>query len=234
MISLDSTLDFWLADRSAENRERIVASHAYLCKRGARKFLRPGLERSDLEQVAAIGLLKALDRYDALLETPFEAYAWLFIVGELMHHVRDFERIVRAPRKLRSLERKLQSAYDELMAKTGCVPSDEALAQALGTSVRTIGELRECRARASTDSLETVRVAADEKQSVEVDALLDRLLIEAALRSLNQTEQAIIVGVYAKGFSQLELAQRLGYSQRHVSRLHKVALQKMLPMWVQE
>ena len=234
MISLDVALDSWLAERSAENRARLVSSYEYLCVRGARKFLRPGLERGDLEQVAAIGLLKACDRYDASLDTPFEAYAWLFIIGELMHHVRDSERLVRPPRRLRSLERRWQQVSDELTLTLARIPSDDELAQALETDVQTIAELRQCRARATTDSLETVATPVPASNgATEVESLLDRLLIETALLSLNETERRIIVGVYAKGYSQLEIAQRLGYSQRHISRLHKAALEKMLPIWVQ-
>ncbi|MDP9017545.1 MAG: sigma-70 family RNA polymerase sigma factor [Candidatus Eremiobacteraeota bacterium] len=234
MISLDISVDFWMANRSAENRERLVSTYAYLCTRGARKFLRAGLERSDLEQVAAIGLLKASDRYNAAMSTPFEAYAWLFIVGELMHHVRDCERMVRPPRRLRTLERKWQKLWDGLVVTLGRAPRDEELALALQTDIATIVELRECRARAITDSLDSTTSPQVASALLDVDCVLDRLLIESALEALNETERSIILGVYAKGYSQFEIAQRLGYSQRHISRLHKAALEKMLPVWVQK
>jgi general secretion pathway protein G len=77
------------------DRERIILTYRYLCERGARKFLRPGLERGDLEQVAAIGLIKAYDRYDDSLSTPFEAYAWITITGELMNYLRSHTRTAR-------------------------------------------------------------------------------------------------------------------------------------------
>ncbi|GAC1388853.1 MAG: RNA polymerase sporulation sigma factor SigF [Vulcanimicrobiaceae bacterium] len=234
MISLDVALDFWLAERSPENRERLVSNYTYLCVRGSRKFLRSGLERNDLEQVAAIGLIKACDRYNAALETPFEAYAWLFIVGELMHHVRDCERMVRPPRKLRTLERKWLRLWDELVITLGRVPRDEELAAGLQTDIATIKELREYRARAVTDSLDAVTVEQKDQTLTDMEIVLDRVLIDSALEALSETERHIILGVYAKGYSQLEIAQRLGYSQRHISRLHKAALEKMLPVWVQK
>lgn len=74
------------------DREQMILSYHYLCKRGARKFLRSDVERGDLEQVAAIALIKACDRYDGSLPTPFEAYAWISIVGELMNHLRARKR----------------------------------------------------------------------------------------------------------------------------------------------
>ncbi len=233
MISLDVALDFWLSERSVENRDRLICTYSYLCVRGARKFLRPGLERNDLEQVASIGLLKACERYDPAFKTPFEAYAWLYIVGELMHHVRDSERLVRPPRKLRSLERQWLSRHDELTLSLGRSPSDEELAHVMSVEVQTIAELRQCRSRAVADSLDASSVDFDYSAGVnDIEALVDRLVIEEALSILSDIEKAIVLGVYTRGFSQLEIARRLGYSQRHVSRLHRNALKKMSPLWV--
>lgn len=233
MISLEVALDFWLSDRSAENRERLVERYSYLCIRGARKFLRPGLERGDLEQVAAIGLLKACDRFEAALQTPFEAYAWLFIVGELMHHVRDHERVVRPPRKLRDLERRYQRTVDKLTFELGRIPSDADVAAALCTDVGTVREVRYCRARATAESLDDLQGRVVEASTYgDVERLLDTMVIESALSALNDTEREIITAVYARGQSQVEIATRLGYSQRHISRLHRGALEKMLPSWV--
>ncbi len=73
--------------------ESLVTAFRHLCRRGARKFWRVGLEHCDLEQVAAIGLIKAARRYDPRQGTPFEAYAWLFVVGELMIDVDDFKAV---------------------------------------------------------------------------------------------------------------------------------------------
>lgn len=232
MIAMDAALEFWITERTIENRDRLVASYAYLCARGARKFMRAGLERSDLEQVAAMGLLKACQRFDPALKTPFEAYAWLFIVGELMHHVRDFERLVRPPRKLRSLERRFGAVHDSLTGQLGRLPNETELMAAMGLCSAQIRELIECRARSVADSIDALpQTLPSFARACESENLLDRLLIEDALRKLNETERAIIVGVYESGYSQCEIADRLGYSQRHISRLHKAALAKMLSTW---
>lgn len=233
MISPELALEFWLSERSTENRERLVVRYSYLCTRGARKFLRPGLERGDLEQVATIGLLKACDRFEASLQTPFEAYAWLFIVGELMHYVRDHERVVRPPRKLRDLERRYQRTVDILTLELGRLPSDADIAMALGTDVRTVREIQQCRTRATAESLDDLRGGVPEAEAYsEVERLLDQMVMESALNALSETEREIITAVYARGQSQVEIAARLGYSQRHISRLHRGALEKMLPLWV--
>lgn len=216
----------------SDHRSRLIESYSYLCGRAARKFLRRCEDREDLEQVAMIGLIKASDKFDPRLSTPFEAYAWLLIVGELMHYVRDFERIVRPPRKLRALERKWSKVQDRLALLLGRQPAIREIACALNVDVATVQELMRCRESALPGTLDVVEnQPASPQASVQSggDAQVDRLIIEAALGVLNATERTIILAVYAQGYSQSELAERLGYSQRHISRVHRTALSKMLP-----
>lgn len=229
MIVLDAALEFWLHERTPDNRARLVERYRYLCPRAARRFVRPGLERADLEQVAAIGLIKACDRFDAGLQTPFEAFAWVFVLGELMHHVRDYERIVRPPRRLRELEKRWQVANETLTTKFQREPTASELATYLHVSVKEVADVRRYRDCAVAESLDAVpwqNVAASRNAIDERD---DLLTIEAALKGLTETERAIVLAVYGRGYSQLELSERMGYSQRHISRLHRAALAKMQP-----
>ena len=212
-------------------RNDLVAQYAYLCGRGARKFYRPGLDRADLEQVAAIGLIKAADRYDATLQTPFEAYAWLFIVGELMHHVRDHERMVRAPRSVRQLERRYQRAHDQLLAELGCEPSREQLCRSLGVDAFELDEVQRFREGSVPQSLDDLQPSDLRAHCYTMQEPENRLMLDAALATLSTVERTIVLAVYANGYTQIELARRLGYSRRHVSRLHRQALKKMQPHW---
>jgi RNA polymerase sigma factor (sigma-70 family) len=155
-------------------RERLVAKYWYLCRRAAQRFRRCGLERVDLEQVGAIGLIKAVDRYRSLHGAPFEAFASLLVRGELMHYVRD-----------RGL------------------------------------------ARARTLSLDFVTVGECGSQAGGIDDLLDRLTVEAMLRPLPPLERCIVIGIYLECRTVVEVAARLGYSRRHVTRLHRLALQRL-------
>ncbi len=232
MIALDAALEFWLNDRSQANRDRLVAQYGYLRARAARKFHRPGLDRADLEQIAAIGLIKACDRYDARLQTPFEAFAWLFVVGELMHYVRDYERLVRPPRRLRDLERRAQEACDALVFELGREPSAQEVAQRTGVSRRDIDELVLFREQAIPQSIDALEPHQLRPCSYTLEEREDRMVLDAALDRLTETERTIILALYANGYSQLEVAQRLGYSRRHISRLHRGALKKMQPVWV--
>lgn len=214
------------------NREALVTQHTYLCARAGRKFRRPGVDRADLEQIAAIGLIKASDRYDPALQTPFEAFAWLFIVGELMHYVRDHERIVRAPRRLRELERRFQDAHDRLTTELGREPTRNEMADRLAVGLRQIDDVVRYRLQAVPESLDSLEPHQLRPCAYTLEDRDDRIVVESALRLLTDTERKIILALYASGFSQIELAQRLGYSRRHISRLHRAALKKMQPAWV--
>jgi RNA polymerase sigma-B factor len=205
-------------------REAAIASYRYLCARAARKFLRPGLERADLEQVAAIGLIKAFDRYDRCSETPFEAYAWLLIVGELMHYVRDHEHLVRVPRWVRKLDREEASARERLTARLHREPSDAEVAAELRIGIRAIDELRRARNAAVAATFDTV---LDRSGCTTMGGIEDRIVVMRALRMLPRVQRAIVVGVYTLGLTQTEIGRRLRISQRHTSRLHRQALLRM-------
>ena len=114
---------------------------------------------ADLEQVGAIGLIKAVDRYDAAQTAPFEAYAWLLVLGELMHHVRDGERILRAPRRVRDLERRWVDAERKLWVLLGREPREEDVASYVNATPAQRREVRDYRASGRVVSFELVSLA---------------------------------------------------------------------------
>ena len=211
--------------RSVRASDGRIAAFAYLCRRGARKFWRTGLERSDLEQVAAVGLIKAARRYDAAMETPFEAYAWLMIVGELMHHVRDHERAIRLPRRLHELERRFLRAHGALSSRLDREPSEAEIAGELGVLPQAVAELRVARANASFASIDDAPAA--ELAATALLDLEDRVIFDDALAALSPAERRVIAGIYLLGLTQIEIARRLGVSAKRVSRLHHAALVRM-------
>jgi RNA polymerase sigma-B factor len=187
--------------------------------------LRPGVDRRDLEQVAALGLVKAARRYDGATNTPFEAYAWLTILGELLHYVRDHERALRVPRRLRVLEPRLGRAYDACVVRFGREPSESELAAEVGVPPGTLRELR--RALAATQTLDLESVAGAEPRRVTGPGLEDRLLLTHALSTLRPLEARVVSGVYFAGLTQQEVAVQLGISARRISRIHQAALARM-------
>lgn len=210
-------------------RERTIHQYRYLCARGARKFMREGVDRRDLEQVAAIGLIKATDRFDPKFGTPFEAYAWMLVLGELMHYVRDSERVVRAPRRVRELDRRCGAAERELLAKFGREPKTLELAAYLGVSEEEVREMMRYREEGMPLSVDALRPYEQLSLSYTIDSHLDRVLIESGLERLSPVEREILREIYENDSPVNEIAQRLGYSRRHITRLHRAALQKLRP-----
>jgi RNA polymerase sigma-B factor len=171
----------------------LVSVHHYLCRRAARKFWRPGLERCDLEQVAAVGLIKAARRFDPSVRTPFEAFAWMTILGELMHYVRDHERAVRVPRRLRTLETKFARAHETLLGRLGREPNDAEIAAVMGVLAATVAEVRGACAAAQPVTIEAAEVAAlREPGALNLE---DGLLVRSAFAGLTQIERRVIAGV---------------------------------------
>ncbi len=222
----------YCADRTVDARNAVVDAHRHLCVRGARKFKRAHNDRADLEQVAAVGLIKAADYYRAEMQTPFDAYAWIMIVGELMHYVRDHERIVRVPRPLRALERRYVEAWDAFCGAHHREPTPGELAAALGVTIETVEELRKLRRPDgvalpdpdSTDGPECVALLAEPCIGLQIE---ERIALGLALDELGERERAIVLGTYGVGLTQTELGARLGLSQSHVSKLLSRALHQL-------
>jgi RNA polymerase sigma-B factor len=218
----DLALQRYLAEPTIERRNELVSAYQYLCSRGARKFYRETVERSDLSQVAVIGLIKAAERYRAELGTPFEAYAWLMIVGELMHYVRDYETIVRVPRWMRSFDRSYREAHSVLWQRHAREPSACELAEEIGTTAALVDEFRRMRNGAHQSLEDAHGIGGGDTLSLE-----DRLALELAILELQDRERLVVAAVFMHGLTQREIGQRLGVSQRHVSRILNAAMKKM-------
>jgi RNA polymerase sigma-B factor len=228
MNERQAAIEHFLAQRSPANRDAVIAAHMYLCKRGARKFRRPQSDPADLEQVAAIGLVKATDSFRAERSTPFEPYAWIVIVGELMHYVRDCEHAIRIPRWLRALDRRYVAAWEVLAAREHAEPTPRQLALALDVGVGAIEALHVLRRGSASEAEIRGGNRFDGLAAPAHGLSLDeRLTLDAALEQLNERERAIVLGTYGAGLSQAEVAHGLGLSQSQVSKLLARALGKL-------
>jgi RNA polymerase sigma-B factor len=218
-VTIDPVIADYLANPSERNRELAVSTYYRLCRRAARKFQRRGTDIDDLEQVAAIGLLKALRNFRSSFETPFSAYAWIMIVGELMHYVRDCERTVRLPRRIRTRERAMRIASDEIVMRLGRFPSAREIGSHLGLPLDEVDEIRR---------LESVIVPLESAAGQpHARAMEDALILRLAVEQLPERERLIVRGTFEEGLTQTELAACLGLTQSHISKLLARALTKL-------
>ncbi len=192
----------------------------------ARRFSGRGEPLDDLVQVATIGLVKAVDRFDPEREVEFSTYATPTIVGELKRHFRDKGWAVRVPRRLQELNLRLDSVIGRLSQDLQRSPTVAEIAEAAGTTEDEVLEgldaahaytLISLDAQIGEDGLSYHEQIGDDDQALE--ALEDRLSVGPLLKGLAPRERRMLYLRFFKGLTQSEIADRLGISQMHVSRL---------------
>ena len=210
-----------------ELRNQLVRMHIPLVEHLARRFRNRGEPLDDLTQVATIGLIKSVDRFDVDRGVEFSTYATPTIVGEIKRHFRDKGWAVRVPRRLQELRLALTTATGELSQQHGRSPTVHELAERLGISEEEVLEGLESANAYSTLSLD-VPDTDDESPAVadtlgaEDDALEGveyRESLKPLLAQLPQREQRILVLRFFRNMTQSQIATEVGISQMHVSRL---------------
>ncbi len=207
-------------------REELVHLYQPLAEYLARKFAGRGEAVEDLIQVASIGLLNAVDRFDMSREVQFPTYAAVTIVGELKRHFRDKGWSVRVPRRLQEVGLRVNRVLGELWQELGRSPTVAEIAKKLELPEEQILEAMEAMQAYSTTSLDA---PIGEDGLTHGDMLPqddDSLeLLEAwasvgpTMRKLPRRERRILYLRFFKGLTQTEIADQLGISQMHVSRL---------------
>ena len=209
-------------------RDELVKTHLPLVEYLARRFRNRGELHDDLVQVATIGLIKSVDRFDLGRGVEFSTYATPTIVGEIKRHFRDKGWAIRVPRRLQELKLALAKATSELAQRNGRSPTVAELAHYLGMSEEDVLEGLESANAYSTISLDTpesgdsdalavadtLGVADESLEGVEYRESLKPLLDELPSR-----EKRILLLRFFGNMTQSQIAAELGISQMHVSRL---------------
>ncbi|MFE0628903.1 RNA polymerase sigma factor SigF [Streptomyces sp. NPDC058864] len=211
----------------AELRNRLVRMHLPLVEHLARRFRNRGEPLDDLTQVATIGLIKSVDRFDVERGVEFSTYATPTVVGEIKRHFRDKGWAVRVPRRLQELRLALTTATGELSQQHGRAPTVHELAEHLKITEEEVLEGLESANAYSTLSLD-VPDTDDESPAVadtlgaEDDALEGveyRESLKPLLEQLPPREKKILLLRFFGNMTQSQIAQEVGISQMHVSRL---------------
>jgi RNA polymerase sigma-B factor len=226
----------YAAERCPELRDRLVRRYLPLARYCANQFARPGTPFDDLLQVASLGLIKALDRYDPARGVSFSSYAMPTMTGELRRFFRDHSWNVRPPRDLQEHALVVERATAALTTDHGRAPTIAEIAARAGLSDEAVLEAREALGGRNAISLTAPSGDQDGRALTDVIGALDRgfeaveeraTLDALARRALTRRERQILHLRFDEDLTQSEIGAAIGLSQMHVSRVLRTALDKL-------
>jgi RNA polymerase sigma-B factor len=224
-------------DRDQAVREELVRRHMPFARRLALRYRGASESFDDLLQVANLGLINAVDRFDPERGIPFTAFASPTILGELKRHFRDRVWTVRVPRGLHDRMAEVDRAITELTKKLQHAPSVGDIAAALDLEQTDVLEVLEANHRRRPLSLDRTAGPdeADDPAPAEwvgeedegFELIEGRIALEEALPYLDARERLVLSLRFAEDMTQSQIAERIGHSQMHVSRILRRALARI-------
>ena len=208
-------------------RDELVHLHLPLVEHCARRFRNRGEPFEDLVQVGTIGLLKSIDRFDLERAVEFSTYATPTIIGEIKRYFRDKGWAIRVPRRLQELRMQIGTTSAELTQSLGRSPTPRELAESIGCSVEEIVEGIESSNAYSTLSLDATDDDDGSPSMLDAIGIDDEALehveiresIKPLLDRLDPREKKILLLRFFRNMTQSQIAEEIGVSQMHVSRL---------------
>jgi RNA polymerase sigma-B factor len=218
-------------------REELVKRFLPLARELALRYKYANEPFEDLLQVACLGLIKAVDRYEPERETKFASYAAPTILGELKRHFRDKSWALRVPRGVQERAVAVNRETETLSKYLGRSPTVREVAEALGLSVEEVLEASEAAASYETASLDAPVAREGDESALLVDLVGEddsayelvenRDAIAATWRALPEIERKVVHLRFIDDLTQREIGERIGYSQMHVSRLLRRAIKRL-------
>lgn len=231
---INSLFRTYKENRDPKVKNEIVGAYMDLVHSLARRFANRGEPLDDLVQVASMGLLKAIDRFDPERGVQFTTYAVPTIVGEIRRYFRDRASAIRVPRGLRERSYMLNTAIQKFSQEFGRTPNVREIASAVGISEEDVIEGLESNEASTIASLDTTTDEGDLSlldivggEDKTLRLLDERLSLAGAMSTLGSREQNLLYLRFIEGLSQTEIAERLEISQMHVSRLLRRTLQSL-------
>jgi RNA polymerase sigma-B factor len=218
--------------RSRRLRNELVERHMGLAAHVARRFGRRGPSDDDLRQVAFLALVKAVDRFEPDRNVAFSTFAGRTIEGEIKRHFRDHTWTVSVPRSAKEIHLQLRRATDELTQKLGHAPSVRQLAEHLSVDTDVVIEGIAAGSAYSTASLDAQ--PANDGHTPDFGAedpgygnVADSNVVDELISRLPEREREIVRLRFYEELTQAEIAERIGVSQMHVSRLLRRSFEQM-------
>jgi RNA polymerase sigma-B factor len=234
-LSVDELHFRYAETRDPVLRDRLVDLHAPLAYGLVSRFLHRGEGTEDLQQVALLALVKAVERFDPRRGLQFSTFATPTVLGELKRHFRDKAWVIRLPRRLHDRYLSVQRARDDLAQELGRSPTIPELAERVGSSAEEILQTLEAGDVRGMRSLDTPLPGSDERDLSEVlggsdeglAAVERKAALAQLLARLGTRERDVVQLRFYDGLTQMQIAERLGTNQMHVSRLLARSLQRL-------
>lgn len=216
-------------------RNKIAEKYLYIADILAKKFAGRGVEYDDLKQVAALALVRGIDRFDVDMGMQFSTFITPTITGEIKNYFRDKSRVVKLPRRLGEISMAVKKFAADYAAQEGVKPSVRKIAEALSLSEEDVVQAMEIGGTISLDSMAADSDGDNDRSLYSLlaggedkyEAFETKETLAAAMRDFSDTEKALIKFRYVDELSQNETAKRLGVSQMFVSRMERKLLLKL-------
>jgi RNA polymerase sigma-B factor len=226
------------ATRDPADRDAIVRRYMPLARRLASRYGRGDEPFDDIFQIACLGLVKAVERFDRHRGIPFSSYAVPTITGEIKRHFRDRTWSVRVPRDLQDLALRVDGAVADMTRELGRQPSVEAIARALDTSEENVLEALQAASARRTTSLDAPAPTADEEAGGTLGEAVglaedgyeraeQRATLGALLQHLTAREREVLRLRFEEDLTQHEIGRRVGLSQMQISRILRHAMERV-------
>ena len=230
-------LERYHRDGDQAAREALVQRFLPLARQLARRYQRGSEPLDDLIQVASLGLLKAIDRFEPDRPTAFSSFAVPTILGELKRHFRDRGWSVRVPRDLQELAVRVERVGEDLTRELGRAPTPGEIAQHVGVTTEQVLEAREAAGAYRAVSLDRPRDDDDESDGGMADSMgvedpgfglaEDAATVARLMGVLGDREREVLRLRFVEDLTQSEIGARVGVSQMHVSRLIRQAVERL-------
>lgn len=218
-------------------RDRLITDHLYIAEILAKKYANRGIEYEDLYQVASLALIYAVDRFDVSKGYAFSSFATPTIVGEIKRHFRDKGWVIRVPRRIQELSKKINTLRMSLAQELQRQPTVDDIADRLQVSSEEVLEAMEASKVYAPQSLEKTLNSGDDDQEMNLGDLIgvedenyEQIdfydVVERLVSTLNDLEKKIFYYRYYDKRTQISIAKELSVSQMTVSRIEKKIIQK--------
>lgn len=225
-------------NKSKELRDILIEKHLYIAEILAKKYANRGIDYDDIYQVACIGLIYAIDRYDIDKGFEFSSFATPTIIGEIKKYFRDKGWTIRVPRRIQELSKKINNAKVALSQQLQRSPTIEDIAEYLDSTVEEVLEAMEASKVYTPQSLDVTYDSHNDDKEVNLAELIgeediyfskieNNDFLTKTMEKLNEIEKKILVERYFNKRTQVAIAKNLEISQMTVSRIEKRIIEKL-------